>query len=174
MAFVQNSPEAATAYGDTIGDLALGLLGGTIAAVLVSRLGPATDPDQRPRHGQAVRVVEELEVGRLVAKVPEHDLDVAPLLLAVRDDVDEVVPERVSSPSPRSWIAPRSASVSEASQARISTSSRVQSDARSATVAYDSGVSETSQLDFGSPRVAGASSLRHRGCARACPGGCDT
>ena len=47
MAFVQNSPEAATAYGDTIGDLALGLLGGTIAAVLVSRLGPATDPDQR-------------------------------------------------------------------------------------------------------------------------------
>ena len=41
VAFVQNSPEAATAYGDTIGDLVLGLLGGTLAAVLVSKLAPA-------------------------------------------------------------------------------------------------------------------------------------
>jgi hypothetical protein len=38
--FVRNSPELATAYSDTIGDLALGLLGGTIAAVLVSRMSP--------------------------------------------------------------------------------------------------------------------------------------
>jgi hypothetical protein len=41
VAFVPNSPEAATAYADTLGDLALGLIGGTVAAVLVSRL-PAT------------------------------------------------------------------------------------------------------------------------------------
>jgi hypothetical protein len=38
VAFVPNSPEAATAYGDTLGDLALGLIGGTVAAILVSRL----------------------------------------------------------------------------------------------------------------------------------------
>jgi hypothetical protein len=43
LAFVRNSPELATAYTDTIGDLALGLLGGTIAAVLVSRFA-ATRP----------------------------------------------------------------------------------------------------------------------------------
>ena len=36
VAFVPDSPEAATAYADTLGDLALGLLGGTIAAVLVA------------------------------------------------------------------------------------------------------------------------------------------
>jgi hypothetical protein len=36
MAFVPNSPEAATAYGDTLGDLALGLLGGTVASILIS------------------------------------------------------------------------------------------------------------------------------------------
>ena len=34
--FVTNSPEAATAYRDTLGDLALGLLGGTIAAAAVA------------------------------------------------------------------------------------------------------------------------------------------
>ena len=38
VAFVPNSPEAATAYADTLGDLALGLIGGTVAAILVSRL----------------------------------------------------------------------------------------------------------------------------------------
>jgi len=36
VAFVPNSPEAATAYQDTLGDLALGLLGGTVAAVVVA------------------------------------------------------------------------------------------------------------------------------------------
>ena len=36
VAFVPDSPEAGTAYVDTLGDLALGLLGGTIAAVLVA------------------------------------------------------------------------------------------------------------------------------------------
>jgi hypothetical protein len=41
VAFVPNSPEAATAYADTLGDLALGLIGGTVAAILVSQL-PAT------------------------------------------------------------------------------------------------------------------------------------
>jgi hypothetical protein len=38
VAFVPTSPEAVTAYADTLGDLALGLLGGAAAAVLVSRL----------------------------------------------------------------------------------------------------------------------------------------
>jgi len=36
VAFVPNSPEAVTAYADTLGDLALGLIGGTVAAILVS------------------------------------------------------------------------------------------------------------------------------------------
>lgn len=36
--FVPNSPEAATAYRDTLGDLALGMLGGLIAAVITARL----------------------------------------------------------------------------------------------------------------------------------------
>jgi hypothetical protein len=44
VAFVPDSPEAATAYADTLGDLALGLLGGGIAAILVSRL-PAARSD---------------------------------------------------------------------------------------------------------------------------------
>jgi len=39
--FVPNSPEAATAYSDTLGDLALGLLGGLIAA-LVTAASPRT------------------------------------------------------------------------------------------------------------------------------------
>jgi len=37
VAFVPNSPEAATAYQDTLGDLALGLIGGALAALLVGR-----------------------------------------------------------------------------------------------------------------------------------------
>jgi hypothetical protein len=36
--FVQDSPEAATAYADTLGDLALGMTGGLIAAILTARL----------------------------------------------------------------------------------------------------------------------------------------
>ena len=36
--FVQDSPEAATAYADTLGDLALGMTGGLVAAVLTARL----------------------------------------------------------------------------------------------------------------------------------------
>lgn len=36
VAFVPGSAEASTAYGDTLGDLALGLLGGTIAAVVTA------------------------------------------------------------------------------------------------------------------------------------------
>jgi hypothetical protein len=38
IAFVPNSPEAATAYEDTLGDLALGLIGGTAAAIMVGRV----------------------------------------------------------------------------------------------------------------------------------------
>lgn len=44
VAFVPNSPEAATAYVDTLGDLALGLLGGTVAAVAVAWWRPRGDP----------------------------------------------------------------------------------------------------------------------------------
>lgn len=36
VAFVPNSPEAATAYADTLGDLALGLIGGTAASVALA------------------------------------------------------------------------------------------------------------------------------------------
>ena len=35
-AFVPNSPEAASAYADTLGDLGLGLLGGTLASVALA------------------------------------------------------------------------------------------------------------------------------------------
>ena len=42
--FVPGSAEATTAYADTLGDLALGLLGGTIASVLIAwRLPHATE-----------------------------------------------------------------------------------------------------------------------------------
>jgi hypothetical protein len=42
--FVPDSPEAASAYADTLLDLALGMLGGGIAAILVGRLrGPIRD-----------------------------------------------------------------------------------------------------------------------------------
>jgi hypothetical protein len=36
VAFVPNSPEAATAYADTLGDLALGLLGGSVASITLA------------------------------------------------------------------------------------------------------------------------------------------
>jgi len=36
--FVQNSPEAVTAYADTLGDLALGMVGGLVAAIFTARL----------------------------------------------------------------------------------------------------------------------------------------
>ena len=36
--FVPNSPEAATAYRDTLGDIALGMVGGLLAAIVTARL----------------------------------------------------------------------------------------------------------------------------------------
>jgi hypothetical protein len=36
--FVPNSPEAVFAYGDTLGDIALGMVGGLVAALVTSRL----------------------------------------------------------------------------------------------------------------------------------------
>ena len=51
VAFVPNSPEAATAYADTLGDLGLGLLGGTVAALVVAWRASAAD---RPAAGRAV------------------------------------------------------------------------------------------------------------------------
>ncbi len=49
--FVPGSAEASTAYADTLGDLALGLLGGTIASVLIAWRLPAADgtPPRRAR-----------------------------------------------------------------------------------------------------------------------------
>lgn len=44
VAFVPNSPEAATAYVDTLGDLALGLVGGTVAAAAIAWWRPHDDP----------------------------------------------------------------------------------------------------------------------------------
>ena len=38
--FVPNSPEAATAYRDTLGDLALGMVGGLAGAIVTARLPP--------------------------------------------------------------------------------------------------------------------------------------
>ena len=45
--FVPNSPEAATAYRDTLGDLALGMLGGLVAAILTARLPLLARPPQQ-------------------------------------------------------------------------------------------------------------------------------
>jgi hypothetical protein len=42
--FVPNSPEAALAYRDTLGDIALGMLGGFVAAIVTARL-PRIVPD---------------------------------------------------------------------------------------------------------------------------------
>ena len=38
VAFVPNSPEAASAYADTLLDLALGMIGGLAGAILTSRV----------------------------------------------------------------------------------------------------------------------------------------
>jgi hypothetical protein len=47
VAFVPGSAEAATAYADTLGDLALGLLGGTIASVAIAWRAPSRrDPSR--------------------------------------------------------------------------------------------------------------------------------
>jgi hypothetical protein len=45
--FVQDSPEAATAYADTLGDLALGMAGGLVAGLVTARL-PLLAPWQAP------------------------------------------------------------------------------------------------------------------------------
>jgi hypothetical protein len=47
--FVPNSPEASTAYADTLGDLALGMLGGLVAAVITAWLPlEPTSPQPAP------------------------------------------------------------------------------------------------------------------------------
>lgn len=54
--FVQDSPEAATAYTDTLGDLALGMTGGLIAAIVTARLPglqPRSWPDRAAGSGSA-------------------------------------------------------------------------------------------------------------------------
>jgi hypothetical protein len=38
LTFVPNSPEAATAYADTLGDIALGMVGGLLGALVTARL----------------------------------------------------------------------------------------------------------------------------------------
>ena len=45
--FLPNSPEATTAYADTLGDLALGLVGGTLAALAIAWWRPHDDPARR-------------------------------------------------------------------------------------------------------------------------------
>jgi hypothetical protein len=49
--FVQDSPEALTAYADTLGDLALGMLGGLVAAVVTARL-PSEPLQRQPAAGR--------------------------------------------------------------------------------------------------------------------------
>jgi hypothetical protein len=45
--FVPNSPEAATAYVDTLGDIGLGMVGGLVGAVLTARM-PGLRPTENP------------------------------------------------------------------------------------------------------------------------------
>jgi len=47
VAFIPNSPEAATAYVDTLGDLGLGLLGGALASLAIAWWRPHGDPVRR-------------------------------------------------------------------------------------------------------------------------------
>jgi len=47
--FVPGSPEASTAYADTLGDLVLGLLGGTVASVLIAWRLPNLESARRRR-----------------------------------------------------------------------------------------------------------------------------
>lgn len=56
VAFVPDSPEASTAYADTLGDLALGLLGGTIASVVVAWL-PSRSREPGAGNGAPARSV---------------------------------------------------------------------------------------------------------------------
>jgi len=51
--FVPNSPEAATAYADTLLDLALGMVGGLVAAIVTARLPPIrqAEPDSATVRG---------------------------------------------------------------------------------------------------------------------------
>ena len=49
--FVPNSPEAATAYADTLLDIALGMLGGLTAAVATSRMPLISSDSGRPPGG---------------------------------------------------------------------------------------------------------------------------
>jgi len=50
LAFIRNSPELATAYTDTLGDLVLGLSGATLtAAIAVIALGRPRSPAERGR-----------------------------------------------------------------------------------------------------------------------------
>jgi hypothetical protein len=53
--FVPNSPEAASAYRDTLGDLALGMVGGLVGAIVTARL-PALAGTETP-----VRPLDQLE-----------------------------------------------------------------------------------------------------------------
>jgi hypothetical protein len=49
--FIPDSPEAASAYADTLLDIALGMLGGLVAAVVTSRMRPVRpDPGRQLRH----------------------------------------------------------------------------------------------------------------------------
>lgn len=47
--FVPNSPEAASAYADTLLDLALGMLGGLVAAIVTGRMPAVTTGAERAR-----------------------------------------------------------------------------------------------------------------------------
>lgn len=47
--FVQDSPEAATAYADTLFDLGLGMIGGLVAAIITARM-PRIRPEAGPRN----------------------------------------------------------------------------------------------------------------------------
>lgn len=54
--FVPGSPEAVTAYADTLGDIALGMVGGLVAAILTARLpamrlGPSPAPSRTVAEG---------------------------------------------------------------------------------------------------------------------------
>jgi hypothetical protein len=46
--FVQNSPEATTAYADTLGDLALGMTGGLVASLVTARLPLRSPMPEQP------------------------------------------------------------------------------------------------------------------------------
>ena len=79
-AFIRNSPELATAYTDTLGDLALGLAGSVVAAVVTSRSGRRSLGELAKQIRQELRCLQLRRVaGRDRDRLDSEDVASRPL-----------------------------------------------------------------------------------------------